>query len=289
MPRMTTEIAACPPDRPMTSPRPFLFVHGGWHGPWCWHEHWAGYFRDAGHDAHAIQLRAHDRPGRHGRIWSTIRQHVAEVRERLADVGPRTVLVGHSMGGLIVQRVLEDSTAAAAGAVLLASVPRRGGLPITVRVLRREPRATLRALATADLWQVVASESRARQAFYTPDTPSPVVETTFARLQNESFRALVNMLVRPPRPAAVTTPVHVIAAEHDWFISLAEQADLANAYATELTVIAGSGHNLMLDRHWQQAADDVLQWAATLDERPGSRDPIEARRKMREIPDARTP
>jgi pimeloyl-ACP methyl ester carboxylesterase len=63
----------------------------------------------------------------------------------------------------------------------------------------------------------------------------------------------------------VTTPVHVVAAEHDWFLTLAEQHDLASAYGTELSIIDGSGHDLMLDRHWADAADEVLRWAETLD------------------------
>lgn len=263
-PKTNPDRTMTPDNRPTsTSPRPFLFVHGAWHGPWCWQEHWTGYFRDAGHHVETIELGAHDRPGDRARIWTTIRGHVAEVRQRLAELGPRTVLVGHSMGGLIVQRVLEDS--AAAGAVLLASVPRRGVLPATLRILRRAPWATFRSIATISLGPIVASEALARRAFFTPGTPDSVVQATFARLQNESFRSFLNMLVRTPRPSAVTTPVQVIAAEHDGFFTLAEQHDLARAYATRLHVVAGSGHDLMSDSHWSQAADEVLRWASMLD------------------------
>jgi hypothetical protein len=70
--------------RSASSPRSFLFVHGAWHGPWCWQDHWLRYFQDAGHHADAIALGSHDRPGSRQRIWTTIRGHVAEVRERLA-------------------------------------------------------------------------------------------------------------------------------------------------------------------------------------------------------------
>ena len=96
-------------------------------------------------------------------------------------------------------------------------------------------------------------------------TPDAVVKATLARLQNESFRSFLDMVVPMPRPSAVTTPVQVIAAEHDRFFTLAEQLDLAKAYGTRLRFVAGSGHDLMLDRHWSQAADEVLRWAATLD------------------------
>jgi pimeloyl-ACP methyl ester carboxylesterase len=264
-PRTTPDLKKTP-GRALTSssPRPFLFVHGAWHGPWCWDEHWAVYFREAGHHVEVIQLGAHDRPGERVRIWSTIQGHVNEVRHRLSELGPRTVLVGHSMGGLIVQRVLEDSTAAA-GAVLLASVPRRGVGAATLRMLRRAPRATLRSISTLNMWPIVASEALARQAFFAPETPNAVVKATLSRLQNESFLSFVNMLVRAPRPSAVTTPVHVIAAEHDGLFTLTEQHGLADAYATRLHIVAGSGHDLMLDSRWPQAAAEVLRWASMLD------------------------
>ncbi len=249
--------------RPVTGPRSFLLVHGAWHGPWCWQEHWTSYFESAGHRVDAIQLDAHDRAGSHRRIWTTIRSHVAEVRQRLAELGPGTVLVGHSMGGLIVQRALED--ASAAGAVLLASAPRRGVLLATLRLLRREPAATLHTIATVNMWPSVRTEALTRRAFFTASTPDDLVDSTLSRLQNESFRSFVNMMVRTPRPSRVMTPVHVIAAELDGFFTVAEQSDLAEAYGTELYVVAGAGHDLMLDSSWADAADEVLRWAATLD------------------------
>lgn len=243
--------------------RPFLFVHGAWHGPWCWQEHWTAHIEQSGHRAETIQLSAHGRLGDHRRIWSTIREHVAEVSERAASLGPRTVLVGHSMGGLIVQRALEGSEAA--GAVLIASIPRRGLFPAALRLLRRLPVPMLHAMCTVNMWPIVGSEALARRAFYSAMTPDDTVASTFARLQNESFRSFVSTIVRPPRPSRVSTPVHVIAAELDGFFTLAEQRDLAHAYGVEPYVLAGSGHNVMLDGSWVEAADEVLRWAATLD------------------------
>ncbi|GFG78295.1 hypothetical protein MPRG_15710 [Mycobacterium paragordonae] len=40
------------------SAQPLLFVHGGWHGAWCW-ENFLDYFADAGYRAVAVSLRGH--------------------------------------------------------------------------------------------------------------------------------------------------------------------------------------------------------------------------------------
>jgi pimeloyl-ACP methyl ester carboxylesterase len=40
-------------------PAPLLFVHGGWHGAWCWDEHFLRFFADKGYQALAVSLRGH--------------------------------------------------------------------------------------------------------------------------------------------------------------------------------------------------------------------------------------
>ena len=38
---------------------PILFVHGMWHGGWCWEKFFVPFFRDGGFDARAMNLRKH--------------------------------------------------------------------------------------------------------------------------------------------------------------------------------------------------------------------------------------
>src|ERR1700756_2747040 len=40
-------------------PVPLLFVHGGWHGAWCWDDHFLDFFAAAGYRAVALSLRGH--------------------------------------------------------------------------------------------------------------------------------------------------------------------------------------------------------------------------------------
>ena len=87
------------------SPKTFVLVHGGGHGGWCWRP-CANALRERGHEAYAPTLtgfgeRAHlDAPSFETFITDIV--NVIEF-EDLNDV----VLVGHSMGGVIVPRVAE--------------------------------------------------------------------------------------------------------------------------------------------------------------------------------------
>ena len=38
---------------------PLLFVHGAWHGAWCWERYFLGFFADQGYRCVAVSLRGH--------------------------------------------------------------------------------------------------------------------------------------------------------------------------------------------------------------------------------------
>ena len=138
--------------------------------------------------------------------------------------------------------------------MLVASVPANGALGANLRTLRHHPYRTVKAMLTANYIGLVDDPDLVQDLFFTPDTPGVVVDAVVERLQNESARAINTMVVRPPRTERVTTPVHVVAAEHDAIFTLDEQRALAAAYRTQVVVIEG-GHDLMLDTSWPQLAE----------------------------------
>ena len=159
------------------------------------------------------------------------------------------MLVGHSMGGYTVQRYLERGELAGTAAVLVASVPWRGTLRPNLRAIRREPGPTVSAALLADYGRMVRTPDQVRELFFTESTPADVVDTTTARLQNESFVAINTMAFRRIRTARIAAPITVVAAEGDAVFTVAEQRELAAAYGTEALVLPG-GHDMMLDEHW---------------------------------------
>lgn len=242
--------------------RSVLLVHGAWHGSWCWDE-WAAVLADAGHRPRAIDLPGHDSPGSRHRIWQRIGDYVDAVGQELERLGPDTVVIGHSMGGLITQRVLERRPAALG--ILLASVPTKGVLGTTLRTAREVPLPFATANATMSMRPIVGTPDLTRRAFFTPDTPAEVVDTCYAQLQNESYLAYLQMLVVLPRPKRVRTPMRVLAASEDRIFTVAKEQALAAAYGTEAVVIEGAGHDLMLDPAGRPALDQVLAWLTELD------------------------
>ena len=227
-----------------------VLVHGAWHGPWCW-GYVEGALKSRGHKVVSLALPGHEAAGHRDRIWNTIGQYVEALRGAVDACMNPPILVGHSMGGYVVQRYLESADVEAA--VLVASVPANGALGANLRTLRHHPYRTVKAMLTANYIGLVDDPDLVQDLFFTPDTPGVVVDAVVERLQNESARAINTMVVRPPRTERVTTPVHVVAAEHDAIFTLDEQRALAAAYRTQAVVIEG-GHDLMLDTSWPQLA-----------------------------------
>lgn len=241
---------------------PLVFVHGAWHAAWCWDQFFLPYFTDQGYGCHAFSLRGHGKSPNTRSLRATRINHYVEDLASVVDALDETpVLIGHSMGGLVVQRYLEGRDLP--GAVLLAPCPVSGALGATLRVAARHPAAFAKANLSMRLWPIVATPKLARDAFFASDMSEADSDRYWSRLQDESYLAYLDMVAfRLPHPERVTTPVLVVGGEADRIFSPAEMRKTAAAYGSEPVMIAGAAHDLMLDGRWQQAADAVLSWLA---------------------------
>jgi len=240
---------------------PLLFVHGVWHGAWGWDEFFMPYFAGRGYACHALSLRGHGgSDGRPRLRWTRLHDYVDDVAATVAQLPAAPVLVGHSMGGFVVQKYLERHSAA--GAILLASIPPTGAILTTLRVLRRHPVAFVKANATMSLAPIVATPQMAREFLFSASTPAERVIAYHRRLQDESYLAYLDLiafgLVRTTRVTRV--PMLVLGAGDDTLISHAEVRRTAETYGTRAEFFPGMGHDLMLDVGWQRVAARMAAW-----------------------------
>lgn len=239
-------------------PTPLLFVHGAWHGAWCWEEHFLAYFAGLGYEAHALSLRGHGKSGGTYR-YAGIRHYVEDVQHVAHTLRTLPILIGHSLGGYVVQKYLERHDAPAA--VLLASLPTSGDLAALIRASIRQPGDAVRATLRFDVHSFVDTPPKARHYLFGDDMPEGDVNRYTARLQGESYRVLVDAaLFALPRPTRVKCPVLVIGAEKDTVFTLTEIHATARNHGTSAHIIPGAAHDLMLDARWQQCADVMAQW-----------------------------
>lgn len=241
-------------------PTPLVFVHGAWHGLWCWDEHFLPFFADAGYASHAFDLRGHGKSENDRPLRFTRTDHfLDDLRTVVGGLDAEPVLIGHSMGGLLVQRYLEERQLP--GAILLAPDPVGGVIGATARVARRHPVAFARANLSLRLWPVVATPELARSAFFADDLPEADSDRYWSLLQDESYLAYIDMLLlRRPHPGRVTTPVLVIGGAADRLFSNREMERTARAYGGRAVIVPDAAHDLMLDPRWRRIAEAMLSW-----------------------------
>lgn len=143
-----------------------LFVHGAWHGKWCWEEYFVKYFSDRGYNTVVFDLPGHDKPGKvKGINRYSIRNYFAALRREVEKLSSPPIIIAHSMGGLILQKFLE--TGICEKAIYLASVPPYG---VIKKIFRFSARPYFfPSLITLDLYKLVNSNNKAKWAFFSTE------------------------------------------------------------------------------------------------------------------------
>jgi pimeloyl-ACP methyl ester carboxylesterase len=83
----------------------YVLVHGAWHGPWCW-EKVVPLLKQAGHQVETPDLSGcgQDKTFREITL-ATYTKRVCEILDAQAEP---VILVGHSMGGIVISQVAEE-------------------------------------------------------------------------------------------------------------------------------------------------------------------------------------
>ena len=192
----------------------------------------------------------------------SIADYVDDVRSVTDHLPAAPVLIGHSLGGFVVQKYLESQQAPVA--VLLASAPPHGLCRFMLRSARRHPWLMAKATVTGNSVQMINTPARAREAFFSADAAEADIARWASRFQEESPRALLDtMLVHRVKPQRISTPLLVLGAGLDRLVTTKEVHATARAYRTEAEIFAGMGHDMMLEPGWSAVAERIRTWLAS--------------------------
>ena len=83
-------------------------MHGSFSDARVWDENFLPYFARRGYAAHAVSLRGHGRSEGHQHLHTwRLSDYVADLTQAVATLPAPPVLIGHSMGGMVLQKYLE--------------------------------------------------------------------------------------------------------------------------------------------------------------------------------------
>jgi alpha-beta hydrolase superfamily lysophospholipase len=252
-----------------------VFVHGMYMTPLCW-EHWLDFFQAKGYRCIAPAWPGRDRPveslrknhpdSQLGRL--TLREVVENIANTVKGLDEKPVLIGHSMGGLVVQLLLQRELAAAG--VAIDSAPPQG--VITTR------------------WSFIKSNWPHINPFAPQDQPIPM---SFERFQyafvnglslDEQRAAYERYVVPESRrvPGESLTkaaridftkahpPLLLIAGSNDHIIPASLNRTNYAKYSrsgsiTAFKEFAGRDHFTIGEKGWEEVAEYILSWLSGLE------------------------
>jgi alpha-beta hydrolase superfamily lysophospholipase len=241
-----------------THPTPLLFVHGMWHGAWCWDEFFLPFFADNGYHVTALSLRGH--AGSEGKIRGcTVEEYVRDVEQVAKTLDTPPAVIGHSMGGFLTQKYLERNDAPAA--VLLASNPHFGLWPTLFRLLRQRPLMALKTAFQLRMRPMVETPEIARWVLFPTDMPKKQMLKYYKKLDDESFRMFIDLLgLNLAKPKRVESPLLILGAEKDNAITPSQVHATARAYGSQAEIFPNMAHDMMLEPEWESVARRILNW-----------------------------
>ena len=201
----------------------FVLVHGAWHGAWCF-EKLVPALEARGHRAVAPDLPGHGAdPAPPGEV--KFADYVARVGHVLGREPQPAVLLGHSMGGLVITQAGEDFAPRIRCLVYLAAFLPQHGESLG-RLAARDSAVTPNLRPDREAGVVRFDPAGARETFYADCSEADAAAAT-ARLAPQPVAPWTQGVAIGARYAAL--PRHYIECTRDRAIPLADQRRMTGA------------------------------------------------------------
>jgi non-heme chloroperoxidase len=188
---------------------------------------------------------------------------VADVEHVASQLDAAPVLVGHSMGAAVLERMM--ATRPVRGAALIAPVPPTGLLPVAARLAATRPDyiSHMMGLDPSRLSQRILEALR--PFYFSAEVDPAILRQAIAHLNNESPRVLFDLSMRLHwiEPQA-SSPVFVLGATGDRIAIPTDVEATARHHGVHATILPGMGHMLMLEPQWRIAAEAIADWMERL-------------------------
>lgn len=244
-----------------------LLIHGLGGGIWGW-EPFQSYFAERGYRSYALELPGHgqntdaataERMGTY-----SVETYALWVAAALAEIGRRCVVIGHSMGGLVAQKLAESHRQG--GYIFLASAPpwhmfRKAYGPMWRHVLRHPWKEVVWPLCGGTVVLDSSLQDSLVNNRLSPEVRADIAHRDVPDSGRASMQMAVGLVSVDVR--RVNSPCLVIGGSDDRLIPLSEQQRLAEFYHCPLQVY-DCGHMLMIENGYDAVAKGILNWVEEL-------------------------
>jgi len=254
---------------------PVVFVHGLWLLSSSW-QPWRALFEEQGFatiapgwpdDPETVEQAKSDPDVFAGKMVRQVTDHYAEAVDAL-DQAP--VVIGHSFGGLIAQKLAGESKNAVTvaidaaqfkGVTALPASALKAGAPALLKFNHSKHGVTLTYEQFAYGWTNAVSDEEGRalyEKYHVPASGVPIFQAATANFNPFAETKVVTdnhdrgPLLLIAGAEDHTVPQSVVENEY--------RIQQKNPGVTELVVIPNRGHSLIIDSGWREVADEALEF-----------------------------
>lgn len=251
-----------------------VFVHGICHGAWCWEKYFVPYFSEHGYECYAVDLQGHGRDSRKRLKGASLSGYVENVKDIVSRCSGKPFLIGHSMGGAVVQQYIGKYADTVSGAVLFASAtaPRMPRAKTTLSLVNRNLRYAFYVALGIKGKKGKRAKIVHEAAFFTGENEAGekvqrIDDTTpyESLLQKEPKRVFLWDLYRNySKNYKIDVPVFVIGSSADAYFPEESLKKTAQKYAEykepAYKCLNYLCHDMMLDPKWKEPAELVRKF-----------------------------
>ncbi|HTX89966.1 MAG TPA: alpha/beta hydrolase [Anaerolineales bacterium] len=252
------------------STKTVVFIHGMYMTPLCW-ENWLPYFNARGYRSFSppwpgrdkpVEALRNSHPDPHLRKL-TLREVLESLSGYLATLDEKPILIGHSMGGLVVQLLLQRGLAV--GGVAIDSAPPQGVITAQWSFLKSNwPHIN----PFADRNQPIQMSFKRFQYAFVNGLPESQQQIAFdryvvpesRRVPGESLTRVAAIDFKKPH-----SPLLLVAGSADHIIPAAlNRANFARYKSTgsvaDFKEFPSRTHFIIGQERWEEVADSILAW-----------------------------